>query len=69
MKVVKKLKNRIVEIVNSDWKIIKIFLSFLKKIGIPNKKLRGRVCVHENQKGELERITKYWSKLTNIPLS
>lgn len=61
----KKADNRIVEVVNSDPKIILLFLKFLKSRGVPKKKLRGRVSIHEGQ--NLNKITDFWSHLTKIP--
>lgn len=57
-----------VEITNSDPKLIKFIIRWLKEIcGVTSKRLSARLNIHANQNDK--KIKKYWSKITNIPLS
>ena len=57
-----------VEVINSDPKLIKIFVDFLlRDIGVPLSKLRGQIQVHEGD--DKNSIEKLWSKATEIPIS
>ena len=57
---------KIVDLANSDAEMIRLFLSFLRKIcGIKESKLRAFVYCYKNQSaGE---IIKFWSSVTKIP--
>jgi len=67
----KRWKNAIncpIEVTNTDQKIIKIFIDFLRKdLGIANKKLKGRVQIHEGD--NQAKIESFWSTVSGIPLS
>ncbi len=57
-----------IEFTNSDPKLIKLFLEFLRKIiGIEESKLKGLLLVYDDAKKR--RAEKYWSDYLNIPLS
>lgn len=61
-------KNCGVDFANSDPKMIKIFIRFLKKIcRVDEKKLRVFLYCYANQ--DIENIKNYWYKLTDIPRS
>jgi lambda repressor-like predicted transcriptional regulator len=63
-----KNKTQMVRIVNSDPKVIKLAISWLKKIfNITKKNLR--VSVHMYPDMNLEETLNFWSKTTKIPLS
>ena len=57
-----------VDFTNTDEQMIKLFLEFLTKdIGIDEARLKLQLQIHEDDdQGNLER---YWSKITDIPLS
>jgi len=56
-----------VDFVNSDRKMIKVFLKFLRNIcGIQESRLRALLHLYKNQ-NELK-LKKQWSEITNIPL-
>ena len=57
-----------IEVINTDYRIIKIFRDYLvRDLRIPLKQIRGQIQIHEgdNQKD----IEKYWTKAVNIPIS
>lgn len=57
-----------VEITNSDPKLIKFMVRWLKEIcEVKLERLNARLNIHANQNDK--KIKKYWSKITNIPLS
>jgi len=61
-------KNEGVEVTNSDPKLIKFMVRWLKETcGITSERLSARLNIHANQNDK--KIKKYWSKVTNIPLS
>jgi hypothetical protein len=53
--------------VSSDSVLIKIFIKFLREVlKIEERKLRGRLQIHEDNDEEKAKI--YWSNLTGIPI-
>ncbi len=61
-------KSRHLAFVNSDPKIIILFLTLLRKyFNIDENKLRVRVLHRYDQNGE--ELSVFWSKITNVPLS
>jgi hypothetical protein len=57
-----------VEITNTNPQIIEIFLNFLRnEIGINEKRLKVQLQIHKGD--DQDKIEKYWSKITQIPLS
>jgi len=65
-----KKKTRNVSFCNSDPMLVKFMINWLKQsFGIPVERLRGYVGINEIHKKREERVTKYWSKITGIPLS
>jgi len=62
------LRGNTVDFANSNPNMIKIFLKFLRQIcGISEERLR--VYLYAYSHCDLEKIKKYWSKITKIPLS
>ena len=58
---------KIVDFANSDIKMIKVFLNFLRIIcGIEEKKLRVYLYCYANQNPQF--LMKHWSKITNISI-
>lgn len=54
-----------IEVINTDFRIIKIFADFLREeLNVPNEKLKGQIQIHEgdNQK----EIENYWTKAIGI---
>lgn len=58
--------DRLVEVVNSDAGIIRLFLDWLRRQEIDEERLKARITCHPSQ---LRKAEKYWSGITNIPLS
>lgn len=55
---------------NSDPQMIKLFLTWLFKIGnIPKSDIRLRVGINQQYKKNIKSIEKKWSEITSIPLS
>lgn len=55
-----------IEVINTDYKIIKLFSDFLvKDLKVPIKKLHGQIQIHDGD-NQLT-IEKYWSNVLNIP--
>ena len=64
----KSVRGGTIDLANSDTKMIKTFLKFLREIcGIKEDKLRIQLYCYGNQNSDL--LKKYWSKNTDIPLS
>ncbi len=62
------LRGNTVDFVNSNAEMVKIFLSFLKQVcGVDE--IRLRVYLYGYGSHNIENLKKYWSKITNIPLS
>lgn len=61
-----KQPNRIVEFVNADPETIRIFMKFLRNIGIDENRLRARVKIYDFQ--NLSKCEKYWADVTGIKL-
>jgi len=58
---------KIVDFTNSDIKMVKMFLMFLRRIcQIDEKKLRAYLYCYSNQ--DVDDLIKYWSGVTNIPI-
>ena len=61
-------RNNVVDLANSDPKMVKVFLSFLRKIySVDEKKFRCLLYCYSNQNPK--KLMKFWSDLTEIPLS
>jgi len=61
-------KSEGVEITNSDPMLIKFMVDWLKEVcAAPPERLKAHLNIHANQNDK--KIKKYWSKITNIPLS
>lgn len=59
--------NRAIDFANSDPKMIKLFLKFLREIcGIDEKRLRAFLYCYVNQ--DISALKQYWAKITNISL-
>ncbi len=56
-----------IEVINTNPKIIKIFLDFLKEdMKVVSEKVKGQLQIHEgDNKTEIE---KYWSEYLNLPI-
>ena len=60
-------KHWVLDLANSDPKMIKLFLKFLRKIcGVNEQKLRVLLYCYINQ--DVSFLKNYWHKVTNIPL-
>lgn len=57
-----------VQFINSDPKMIQTFLSLFRSF-YPTEEKRFRVCVHLHEYHQKQHVLKYWSKITNIPLT
>ena len=54
---------------NSDPKMIKVFLRWIKEIGqIELDQIRFEIYIHENSVNNLPAVKKFWSQVTNAPL-
>lgn len=61
-------KRLIVEFTNSDSKMIKLFLKFLREIcGVDEKRLRVYLYCYANQ--NIEELKRYWYEITKIPFA
>ena len=59
--------NSPIEVTNTNPKIIKIFIDFLRKdLLIPEKSLRGQIQIHDGD--DKTKIEEFWSKVSGIPL-
>lgn|SRR3990167_424663 len=57
-----------IEVTNTDPRIIQIFLDMLRKdIGIDESKLRVQIQIHKGD--DQEKLEKYWSLITQLPVS
>ncbi len=56
-----------IEVTNTDPKVIKIFIDFLKRLKVPNEKFHGQVQIHKGD--DQSKIESFWSSITGIPLS
>jgi len=54
-----------IEVCSCDSRIIKLFLEYLRTLNIDEKKLRGRMVLHQGDNEE--EAKEYWSRITNIP--
>jgi hypothetical protein len=64
----KNANNCPIEVTNTDPKLIKIFVDFLRlDLKIENKNLKGRIQIHEGD--DQIKIEKFWSKVSGIPQS
>ncbi|TVM02898.1 MAG: hypothetical protein CV087_07980 [Candidatus Brocadia sp. WS118] len=55
-----------IEIINSDPRIIRIFLDYLRdEVKVPFNKLRGQIQIHEGD--NREEIEDFWSEVLKIP--
>lgn len=60
-------RGHVVDLANSDFAVVKIFLKFLREIClVDEKRLRVYTYCYSNQ--DLDSILAYWSKITKIPL-
>ncbi len=61
-------RGAMIDLANSDPRMIEVFLQFLRKIcGIKEDKLRVQLYCYFNQNTDL--LKKYWSELTKIPVN
>ena len=51
-----------VRFINSDPALIRFFLAFLDRIGVPRQRLR--YCVHIHETADAQAATRYWAKVT-----
>lgn len=59
-----------VKLVNSDSRIIKIFLKWLLQIcKIPRDNIHFRLSIHRTAQNRLEKIQKYWSNITGFKIN
>lgn len=59
-----------VEFINSDPEMINLIILWLRKyFGIKANELRARVGINESHKARDEKVRKYWSEKTKIPLN
>ncbi len=58
--------NHAVEVVNSDPRIIFLYMRFLRKLKVNEEKIRLKLKIPKNQE---KRAKRYWCKLTNLKLS
>jgi len=57
-----------IEITNTNPKIIKVFLDFLRMdMGVDENRLKLQLQIHEND--NIKELETYWSSITNIPKS
>lgn len=64
-----KQKGSLVELGNSDPKLIKIFLKWLQKIcKVPQKDIHFRIFLHKAAKNKLPEVQKYWAGISNFPI-
>lgn len=57
-----------IEVINTNPKIIKIFLDFLREdMKVAPEKIKGQLQIHEGD--HKSNIEKYWSELLNLPLN
>jgi len=62
--------SQVVKLSNSDPRIIKIFLKWLKEnCLIPRKDIKFRIALHETRASKLNEIKRYWSSKTGFPIS
>ena len=55
-----------IEITNTDPKIIKIFMNFLREdLKVPSDKIKGQIQVHEGD--DQERLENFWSSYLSLP--
>ncbi|HEU0080526.1 MAG TPA: hypothetical protein VFQ72_00670 [Candidatus Paceibacterota bacterium] len=55
---------------NSDPRMIRVFLLWLKKIAnVPEEHISFDIYIHDNKKEELGLVRKFWSEQTGFPLS
>ena len=63
-------KDKMVGFSNTDPEMIKFFLLWLKNsMGIGYELIRLRVVINENHKYRVNKVQKYWSEITSVPLS
>ena len=59
---------RPIEVTNTDPKLIKLFMDFVRKdLQIEDIKLKAQIQIHKGD--NQEEIEKFWSKISGIPLS
>ena len=57
-----------VELGNTDPKLINLFLKWLKEIcGVKKDRIVFRIHIHENSKNNIDKVKKYWAKVTGFP--
>jgi len=52
---------------NSDPSMIKLFLEWLKLVGVEKERINFDIYVHTNNKYRISEIIKYWSKIVSTP--
>src|SRR3972149_350754 len=58
-------KSRCFQFMNSDPRMIKLMLKWLRKLGVPEKQIKIRIYTHKIY--EKENPEKLWLKITNLP--
>ena len=57
-----------VEVTNTDPKIIKIFIDYIKKVfKLTGKEIKGQLQIHEGD--DKDNLENFWSKQTGIPIT
>lgn len=55
---------------NTDPIMIKVFLRWLQNIcGIPKSEISFRISLHETAINKLDKVQKYWAKITGLPIN
>lgn len=52
---------------NSDPYMIKLFLNWLKEVGVTKERISFDIYLHDNNKYRASEVIKYWSRCTNFP--
>lgn len=51
---------------NSDPKMIRLFIKWLKRIGISRKKIVPEIYIHETHKNKLSKVVRFWAGITDF---
>ncbi len=55
---------------NSDANMIKLYLKWLREVcKVMEDKIELEIYIHENSKNDIEKVKKYWSKVTNFSIN
>jgi hypothetical protein len=58
---------RRIEVCNSNPKVIRAFMKYLRTFNINERKLRGRISLHEHS--DEKKAKQYWSQITGMPIN